>query len=217
MNRSSRPSAFTLVELLVVIAIIAILVALLLSSISAGKSLAKRTTCMSNLRQWGAATQLYLVDHDDHLPYAMINNPDPATNNFHPLLLPYLAKINRYNDVKEWERGISVCPVRSGEGIGNVNPFKVSYGMNGHNSSDMASMSSETMQSTAVPHPSTTLLLAEVSWKHNHPSIELRTNFPAITNQLGFRHLKKANIVFMDGHAESLKQNQTNYIVKFHD
>ncbi|MBX7133872.1 MAG: DUF1559 domain-containing protein [Fimbriimonadaceae bacterium] len=60
--------AFTLIELLVVIAIIAILAAILFPVFAQAKEAAKRATCLSNLRQIGAAFLMYEGDHDDRLP-----------------------------------------------------------------------------------------------------------------------------------------------------
>ncbi len=60
--------AFTLIELLVVIAIIAILAAILFPVFAQAKVAAKKTADLSNLKQIGTATQIYMGDSDDLCP-----------------------------------------------------------------------------------------------------------------------------------------------------
>ncbi|CAN5392678.1 hypothetical protein BH11ARM2_BH11ARM2_10300 [soil metagenome] len=60
--------AFTLIELLVVIAIIAILAAFLFPVFAQAKMAAKKTVCMSNLKQIQTAVILYGNDYDGYFP-----------------------------------------------------------------------------------------------------------------------------------------------------
>jgi len=62
--------AFTLIELLVVIAIIAILAAILFPVFAQAKEAAKKTATLSQYKQVGTGTAIYLSDADDMFPLA---------------------------------------------------------------------------------------------------------------------------------------------------
>ena len=60
--------AFTLVELLVVIGVIAVLIGILLPVLSKARESAYAVQCMSNLRQFAAADQMYVNNWNWHMP-----------------------------------------------------------------------------------------------------------------------------------------------------
>jgi prepilin-type N-terminal cleavage/methylation domain-containing protein len=89
MNRQ-RSSGFTLIELLVVIAIIAILAAILFPVFAQAKAAAKKTQALSNLKQIGTATALYMNDWDGWVGRKWYD--------LHVDLLPYTKSIDVFVD-----------------------------------------------------------------------------------------------------------------------
>ncbi|MBI3720936.1 MAG: prepilin-type N-terminal cleavage/methylation domain-containing protein [Fimbriimonas ginsengisoli] len=72
----TRRSSFTLIELLVVVAIIALLISILLPSISAAKEQGKKTVCIANLSSIGKAMAMYFNENKDWFPFQNQNYPN---------------------------------------------------------------------------------------------------------------------------------------------
>ena len=111
--------AFTLIELLVVIAIIAILAAILFPVFAQAKEAAKKTSCLSNVKQIGLGFLMYANDADDRTPPWTANacGTQPAVNGggsfdtaylYNNLVAPYVK--NGVNPVTGELGGIWACP-----------------------------------------------------------------------------------------------------------
>jgi prepilin-type N-terminal cleavage/methylation domain-containing protein/prepilin-type processing-associated H-X9-DG protein len=89
---------FTLVELLVVIGIIALLISILLPSLSRARESANSVVCASNMRQLGIAMQFYLVETGLYVPAASPQAADVLQRSWLPLLT-----MNAFSDQFDWE------------------------------------------------------------------------------------------------------------------
>ena len=111
MRRQVRHSrGFTLVELLVVIAIIGVLVALLLPAIQAARETARRTQCISNLRQIGLALDQYVNVQGPRGKFPNCANMTKSTPTERPSLMEVIGRYCEMTDPTQEKSELFHCP-----------------------------------------------------------------------------------------------------------
>lgn len=106
MDRRTRLRAFTLVELLVVIGIIAVLVGILLPTLSNARERGKAVACQSNLKQLVTAAFTYASENKDSLPFGFTwNRVNPTSPNAGPVAgtsdsITWYTSLNKYMSTK---------------------------------------------------------------------------------------------------------------------
>lgn len=212
MKKTAPSPGFTLIEMLVVIAIIALLASLITPAVTNALDAAKRSHCMSNLKQIGTATFSYMVEHDGYLP-PVRNGGWSSGQVWMEILSPYLG--SEVEDVRDGRiASISnACP----EWINQRNETKPGYGMNPFpaafskrfpSGSGKANFSKRTLQLTDIDNPSNAILIGDsVDW---HLSL-MNGKWWTAENKWGYtsghpnRHGKKgANYLMADGSVATL-------------
>jgi prepilin-type N-terminal cleavage/methylation domain-containing protein/prepilin-type processing-associated H-X9-DG protein len=207
MNRKrGRPplGAFTLIELLVVIAIIAILAAILFPVFARARDQARKTTCLSNLKQLGLGMTMYASDYDDQaVPWTLrLNNKD--LNDANGVSLSWDRLIQPY--IKS--NAVLACPSDTGSnkavlpGIGLVIR---SYTYAGSLGGAWCNIWTPPRAMATVTEPSLTVMLIE---RDNCGSVKGGGQWEYCSindneSEMAWRHNGQANVLYADSHAHT--------------
>lgn len=192
-RRNDRREGFTLIELLVVIAILSLLTSILLPALAQAKALARRATCLSNVRGIAVATQFY-VNRTNSFPTAWVN----STCRWMDLIKPYVDK----------KSSVYRCPSDPNQVPVTWDPeIVLSYGINTFRFADAAHCLWYGVKADAVRRPGETILFADCTPGKYYCGGGGVFAQPVV--DVDYRHLNKTfSAAFCDGHADTRQETR---------
>jgi prepilin-type N-terminal cleavage/methylation domain-containing protein/prepilin-type processing-associated H-X9-DG protein len=213
--------AFTLIETLVVMTIIAVLSLVSSAVFSSVKSSAYNAKCVASLSQLGIATQLYLNDNNNrYFPYAQntakgkiwyfgLETGSTRAEGERNLdatagpLYPYIQTIGQIEHCPCFNyRSASWKPKFDGASWGYGYNWLLGGGPSGKNC----------IHRSAIDHPGSVVVLGDCAQVNtfqspaspDNPMLEEFYIINERSRTIHFRHHKRANFLFADGHVDSL-------------
>jgi prepilin-type processing-associated H-X9-DG protein/prepilin-type N-terminal cleavage/methylation domain-containing protein len=212
MHMTKTKHAFTLVELLVVIGIIALLIGLLLPALNSAREQSKSVQCLSNLRQMTVMAHAYIVANDGHYPLAYFKTDSWDFSMVKGKSVPGLLWGGR-SDVR-----IQQCPSFDGKSNSPLDPYTgYNYNTSYIGGEQVGSTVRSSAKASQVRQPSHTALFGDGEWSSGANKY-MRAPFfvpgePLVaraSGTQGFRHRRRTNVAFCDGHADSILERFTN-------
>ena len=216
-----KKSTFTLIELLVVIAIIAILASMLLPALGKVKGTANTAKCKANLKQIGTAMNMYLATYNDGYPTSETETDLNTAVIWSDTLLPFMGF--QQDSYAMYKKGTTfICPTQ--QNVHETWKAYISYGINrdfvgreNYTKRQWASNQIGGVKSTSVKKPASHLIVTETWYNSNRTQtckigtlvVPARTlgNYVAHHNSIAFRHARKTNTLYIDGHVATDDQS----------
>jgi prepilin-type processing-associated H-X9-DG protein len=208
------PAAWTLVELMVTLSVIALLLAMLVPSLSKARKQGRRVVCLSNQRQIALAMSAYTVEQRDRFPIAQYVDISAGA---------FVAwdTITYFSDPSNAEPGliwryvaggeVQQCPSYRGPSMTSGDPFtgynyNTTYIGRGQGEGLYLGMTEAPALQSEIRRPQGTALIGDGGYAAGAnkfmraPLDEGVGEFVTHSGTQAFRHVGTTNVTFVDGH-----------------
>jgi len=226
-NALNRLRAFSLIELLVTTACIALLMAIILPSLSRARSITRGTVCLSNLRQMMIAAQAYLHTQKGYYPFSQWsfrdqNNPANSIEYLWDFVVTPSSKARKPGLLWQAKTDMEIqqCPSFTGEDNYGGDPY-TGYNYNrsyiggvGYQRGAVSKILIATARESEIRRPHECAVFGDGEYERGankfmrspYVGKDFDLSYGRWAGTQGFRHLNKTNVAFADGHARPWKE-----------